>query len=344
MTPTFEVDDHFTQCVGIDMAKDKFTACLAMATGADNICRSTVAEFPNTKTGFNQLLKWTSKEMLKSQPCRFLMEPTGIYHEPLAYHLHKLGKPVYVILANRAKAFALYRGIRSKNDEMDCQMLAHVGCLEPSTGTWNPPAPIYRELRTMCRFRKDLEHQLSVFNNHLEALIHSESSEEFVVKTCKAFIKTLQKKIETCEKKIEEKVKSDPELMERIKKILTIPGVGMTTIVSILAETNGFELISSRKQLAKYAGLDVVENKSGTIAHKDRLSKKGNTHIRACLYMPALVCTSFNAPLREDYLRIVSRHPTQKKIAVGAVMRKLLLLIYTLWKTGEIWDESKYQK
>lgn len=340
MTPNFELNENFTQCVGIDMAKAKFTACLTMTTGTDQICSTSVVEFPNTKTGFNQLLKWANKEAVKAYPCRFLMEPTGIYHEPLAYHLHKLGKQVFVILGNRAKAFAKYKGIRTKTDEMDCQLLAQIGCLEPSSNTWNPPATIYRELRTMCRFRKNIEHQLSMLNNHMEALTYSESAEDFVVKSCKSLIKSFERKLEDFDKKIEEKIKSDTELTERVKKVLTIPGVGMTTVVTILAETNGFEFFRSRKQLAKYVGLDVIEDKSGTIEHKDKLSKKGNTHIRACLYMPALVCISHNAPLREDYERIVARHPNQKKIAIVAIMRKLLLLVYTIWKSGEVWDET----
>ena len=122
----------------------------------------------------------------------------------------------------------------------------------------------------------------------------------------------------------------------KIEKLLTIKGVGLSTIVSVLAETQGFELITSRKQRAKYAGFDVVERQSGTsLMGKTRISKKGNSRIRSALYFPAMVASRYNSQLKEDYVRIVAKNPKQKKIAITALQRKLLLLIYTLWKTGE---------
>ena len=110
MVPDFEVkagDRGFHQCVGIDIDKEKFDACLFMYdTGSDMGCCTQSVQFPNNKTGFNQLVKWSRKEALKDFPLTFLMEPTGVYYEPVAYHLHKVGMTVYVVLPNKARHFA----------------------------------------------------------------------------------------------------------------------------------------------------------------------------------------------------------------------------------------------
>ena len=80
------LDRHFRQCVGIDVSKDKFTACLQMYDRASDVgCHTMSIDFDNTKSGFNQFVKWSRKEAVKGFPLTYLMEPTGVYYEPLAY-------------------------------------------------------------------------------------------------------------------------------------------------------------------------------------------------------------------------------------------------------------------
>ena len=122
---------------------------------------------------------------------------------------------------------------------------------------------------------------------------------------------------------------------------MTIPAVGLVSAVTVLAETQGFHMISNRKQLASFAGLDAKARESGTQNPRRRLSKQGNVRIRGALYMPALVAASKNPELKADYENIVQRNLSRKKVAVIAVERKLLLLMYTLWKKGEDYKEQK---
>ena len=94
--------EFFRQCVGIDISKSKFTACLYMYDRASDVgCCTKSIDFDNTKSGFNQMVKWSRKEAVKNYPVTFLMEPTGVYYERLAYHLHKIGQTVYVVLTTR---------------------------------------------------------------------------------------------------------------------------------------------------------------------------------------------------------------------------------------------------
>lgn len=64
-------------------------------------------------------------------------------------------------------------------------------------------------------------------------------------------------------------------------------GVGIMTVATLLAETNGFLLFKNAPQLVSYCGYDVIENQSGKHKGKTRISKKGNRHIRRILHMPA---------------------------------------------------------
>ena len=135
---------------------------------------------------------------------------------------------------------------------------------------------------------------------------------------------------------------SDTAFYDKINRLQTIPGVSFITIICILAETNAFALVSNAKQLVSYAGLDIQFNQSGNKLGKTKISKKGNSFIRNALYMPALCSSRYNPAMKEFYLRLVEKKPA-KKIAVTAVARKLLILIYTLWK-NESEFEFNYKK
>ena len=329
------MDELFKQCVGIDISKQTFTACVCRHYISDNVIYSDVVTFENSKTGFNQLIKWSRRFLSKEKPPVYLMEATGIYYESLAYHLHRLNQQVVVALPNKAKYYARYLCINTKNDLMDAKVLSLMGCMQKMQ-LWSPPSPIFRKLRCMTRFNTELLKQRTVLVNHIEALNNAEDPLPSIIKTYRKMISDINKNIVNNDKEIDKLIKEDPDLDSKIEKLLTIKGVGLSTIVSVLAETQGFELITSRKQLAKYAGFDVVERQSGTsLMGKTRISKKGNSRIRSALYFPAMVASRYNSQLKEDYVRIVAKNPKQKKIAITALQRKLLLLIYTLWITGE---------
>lgn len=345
MTPDFKVgkdNKWFRQCVGIDIAKDKFNACLFMYDIASDMgCGTKSVEFKNTKQGFNQLVKWARKECIKEYPLTFIMEPTGVYYEPLAYHLCKIQQTVYIVMPNKARDFCNYEGIKTKTDEMDARCLALLGCVNRKLTPWQPPKAIFRELRQMTRFVEEMQKIRTMLTNHLEALTHSAEPAASVVKHYEKLIDDIDKQLETNLKNIKARIATDKELVEKVERICTIKGIGYLTVVTIIAETNGFNLITSRKQLASFAGLDVVARQSGNEDPKHTISKKGNTHIRRALYWPGISSSRFNPQMKDMYGRICKRNPKVKMIGITAAMRKMLLLTYTLWKNGEVYDENK---
>ena len=344
MKPTSQMtlDVYFRQCVGIDISKDKFTACLYMYDRASDVgCCTKSIDFDNTKSGFNQMVRWSRKEAVKSHPLTYLMEPTGVYYEHLAYHLHKIGQTVYVVLPNKARKFCESEGIKTKTDAMDARCLALMGCVSRKLKPWSPPAAIYRELRQMTRFHADLCEVRTSVANRMEALDHMEGTAKSVHKNCEKLLQEIDTLMEKNGKAIMKKVAEDKELLARVKRIATAKGLREPTIVCVIAETEGFHYIENRKQLVGYAGLDVKAKQSGKDDPRHCISKKGNAHIRAALYMPALVAVRYNRQIKAAYGRICQKHPNEKMIGVAAAMRRLLLLIYTLWKNGEEYDETR---
>ena len=104
----------------------------------------------------------------------------------------------------------------------------------------------------------------------------------------------LNKQVKEIEKEIKTLVNQDDKLKKKFEYLQNIPGVGLLTIATIVAETNGFETFTSIKQLTSYAGLDVKIAESGTWKGKSRISKRGNSHIRKALYMPSMARVRFD--------------------------------------------------
>jgi transposase len=332
------------QAVGIDISKENFTACVCQLSFDQNSSYSKVSSFTNDKKGFVQLVKWVktvSDKSLNIQPV-FLMEATGVYYEDLAYYLHKEQKVVHVVLPNTSKHYFSSLNIKSKTDGIDAKILSKFG-VERKHKAWQPPTKILLELRNLTRYYVQLQEQKTILGNIKHSKESSYSVQSFIMKSNKQLIHQIDQQILKCKQEIEMLIESDQELNERIKKILTIKGVGLITVATIVAETTGFEQFSNAKQLVSYAGYDVVQRESGTsIKGKTRISKKGNRFIRNSLFFPGMVACSRNPKLKETYLRIIEKKPS-KMIGQVAIQRKLLILIYTLWKNNCCYDEN-YKK
>ena len=157
-------------------------------------------------------------------------------------------------------------------------------------------------------------------------------------------IKLFGKQLKELENLIKNLIYSDEIIKQKVSNICRIKGIGMLTATTILAETNGFELFKNYKQLVSYAGFDVVERESGTSTGKTKISKKGNSHIRRVLFMPAFVAVKHNEkPAVDLYNRTIEKHGIKMKSYV-AVQKKLLVLIYHIWKKNEEYDPNYLEK
>lgn len=336
MKPSFPVDRYFRQCVGIDVSKNKFTACLCMYGCGHADDASVPVDFNNNKTGFNQLVKWARREAIKEKPIYFLMEPTGTYYEDLAIHLSKLSFTVFVMPGNRVKAFFKEIGIKTKTDGVDAYGLAFMGASKPYLKPWTPPSPTYRELRQLTRMHVQFQDVITILKNQREALTHSYEPSHEAIKHLDSLLRSANKKLEDNITTIKVLVASDKGIAEKMTYVSSIKGIGNLTAAILLAETNGFQMFSSRKQVASFAGLDVVARQSGTINPPRRISKQGNKYIRRALFMCAMVSSCHNPHMIHFYRRLSGKK--KSGVAYAAIMRKLLLLAFTLCKNKKLYD------
>jgi transposase len=156
-------------------------------------------------------------------------------------------------------------------------------------------------------------------------------------------MKLLELQIAEIEAEMEEKASGNVILSQKMVYLKSIPGISFISAITVVAETSGFALINSGKQLTSYAGYDVVMKESGTYRGKTRISKKGNRHVRAVLHMPSMTCVRVNTTLKPFYERLKPKK-VKPIIALVAVQRKLLILMYTLWKKEEYYDGEFEQK
>lgn len=318
----------FRRCIGIDISKRKFTACISSRGGRERAPR----DFHNDIAGFRELCRWAGA----TDGSLFLMEATGVYHEPLATWLHDEGLRVCVILPARAKKFAEAEGARTKTDASDSEMLSRLGIRMQQIPLWTPPDPLWRRIRTLTRMRSDITRRDSDIRCRLEALSVREDADAAalyreMLAGGKRFLRSNEAAIRTL-------VQTRSGLKKRIAQLETIPGIGFLTAVTILAETDAFRNTPSARALTCFAGLDVRQTQSGTSVHgRSRISKMGNAHLRAALYMPALTAVRCSATFRSIADGISARHPESRKIAVTAIQRRLLLVMFSLWKNGAEW-------
>lgn len=331
------MEQIINQSIGIDISKETFTACICQRELSGEEHLRDVIEFKNSRTGFNQFVKWSRKITQPLPEVIFVMEATGVYYENLAYHLYNLKQSVSVLLPNKVKHFGKSLNVKTKTDNVDARVIARLG-VERKLSLWKPPPPIFKQLRDLTREYTELMKERTVFVNRLDAMSSGFEPHPAIMKSRKAIIKKLNEHIEKIKEEIKRLIFSEEWLALKVEKLLTIKGVGLTTVATILAETQGFEFVQNIRQLCSYAGYDVVHRESGTsVMGKTKISKKGNGRIRAALHYPALVSSMHNPLLKKTYHRI-NQNKASKMVGATALQRKILVLIYTLWRKNEAFD------
>jgi transposase len=329
--------------IGIDISKSKFTACVCGLYDDQEVSYTSSIDFENDKKGFNQFTRWVKKNTDVGVETLYLMEATGVYYENLAHHLFKIGKALHVALPTNTKHYQRSLNVKSKTDEIDSKVLSQFAC-ERKHKLWQPPKPIYSKLRSLTRYQDQLKRERVAVSNRIHSKEHSFDIPKEILRQEKRLLKEIEKGIKVCLVEIEKLVATDKELALKVEKLSSIKGVGFLSVVTIIGETYGFAHFQSKKQLTSYAGFDVTSRESGSsIKGKTRISKKGNSNIRKALYFPAMVASRHNKELNTFYNRITQRRGV-KKIGITAVSRKLLELLYILWKTDQYYIEDYHQQ
>ncbi len=329
--------DALKYTVGIDCSKKELTCCLGRIDQDQRFTKCGMRSFPNSRSGIGQLLEWAEKTRPSECSLEFVIEVTGVYYELAAHELLEHGERVSVVLPDKARHFARTLRTKTATDRTDAAALAQMAAEKKLEG-WTPPSPVFRDLRTLTRERQQLKEEQGSVKNKMEAVRHDLGASETTLRRMKEREAFLAGQIQQVEEEIEEQVREEPWLDKKVRKAMTVPGVGFITVVTIAAETDGFNLIRNKKQLVSYAGYDVVVKESGTsVRGRPKISKKGNPHIRRALHFPAITAVKHVDHLGRLQERI-SEEKGPKMKGYTAVQRKLLVLVHALYTKEEDFD------
>ena len=320
--------------IGIDISKASFDVAFLKDDKYQN------KKFKNDLKGFKALTKWFKP--IKEDKV-FCMEATGIYGVMLAKYLHQLDQKVIVANPIKTNAFAKMEMVRNKTDKADAQSIARY-CMhiiekgELNKTLFSPKSEAFESLQYLVTRLEQLGKMRSGENNRLQASLNKATS-----KSIKTMLRAINKQMQLVEDKIKSLVDNDEQLKNQVKLLLSIDGIGNKTAWAIIAYMGDISLFDNAKQVTSFAGLNPKITQSGTSINKSSLSKMGHKKLRKSLYMPALVATRYN-PLMLDLYERLQHKGKPKKVALCALMRKLLVISYGVLKSGQAFDVDYVKK
>ncbi|MDL1872948.1 IS110 family transposase [Deltaproteobacteria bacterium PRO3] len=312
--------------LGIDVAKHKVDVVLLKEQ--NKLKHKAITQTPE---GFAELQSWLLKQgVVQVHAC---LEATGSYSEDLAIFLQEQGHRVSVVNPARISAFAKSQLARNKTDKIDAELIARF-CQTQNPELFIAPSPAIRELQVLVRHLDNLTESLQREKNRLEAAVKSKA----VVQSIQTLIQVLKEEIRKTRKKIEDLFKDHPDIRNDRDLLATIPGIGDLTASKLLAEIPNLKRYESVKQLVAFAGLNPRQYMSGSAVYKKaHISKTGSSRVRKMLFMPALVAKTKGEGFKAFEKQLL-KNGKAKMVVVGAIMRKLLHIIYGVLKNNKPFD------
>ena len=295
--------------------------------------------FKNTKEDFIKITDWL-KLNANARPEEIIVtvEPTGVYHESLTYHLYHEGFQIALINTGKARKYAESKNIVHKTDKMDAYVLADYGrALKGSNELpmWEPEPEEVRHIKLLMRRLDALEQDSQREKNRLEAYNYADSS-SVVIESVKGMIDILETEIKRLSKDIDDRISGNPELKKNRELLCSIDGVGevISREMTYLLASKHF---TSAKQVSAYLGLIPRMKESGTLRGRVSLSKTGPSKTRAKLFMAAVVASTYNPDIRAQKERLL-KHGKNKMQALGAAMRKLVQICFGVVKHQQVYQ------
>lgn len=306
--------------LGLDVAKCTFDAALLLDNG-----RYRHRQFTNSPSGFTQLAAWLRQHA--TGPVHAGLEPTGTYGNALALFLHQQGTRVSVINPKRIHAFAQSELSRNKTDPLDAALIARfVATQQPPP--WTPPPREQRQLQGFVRRLEALQAMRQQERNRLDL----ETDDSLLADSLGEHLAHLDAQLRHLQQRLREHVRGYPQLQHQTDLLQSIPGIGETTALKLLAEMPGLAQWSNARQAVAYAGLNPKQRTSGSsVRGRSHLSKIGNARLRRALYLPAVVAMRRN-PLLKKFAERLREHGKPTMVIIGAIMRKLLHQAYGVLK------------
>lgn len=304
--------------IGIDISKDTFDA--------HRLSDRRHERFGNDKAGLSALRRWIGKA-----PVRVVYEATGRYHRDLEAVLGRAGHSLVKVNPTRARRFAQATSQGAKTDRVDAAMLARMGAVLDLDAT-PVRSETMHEIRELHIARLALNKDRTACRNRLEA-----ARNKVVLAQLRARLRQVDSQLAQIDAELARLVAEDPALARRRDILRSIPGIGAVTAIAMIVEMPELGTMEP-KEAASLAGLAPITRESGKWKGRSKIGG-GRRGVRNALYMPALVAIRHNLHLAETYRKLVDAGKPAK-LAIAAIMRKLVILANALIRDDRKWTAT----
>ena len=285
----------------------------------------------NSGEGNEQIQAWLLHHGVKQ--AHVCLEATGTYSDAVALFLYQHGHQVSVLNPAWVAAFRKSEGKQSKTDAQDAALLARY-CEQRRPALWEPTSQEVLELQGLVQRLDDLDQLCQQECNRLENSRWSQPVREQI----EANIEQLNEQIKQVKQWMKQAVEKADELkavIEHLESIVGVAQLSATRFVCVIGDIARFESV---EQLVAFAGVDPCDKQSGTSVHgRSTISKQGSAQLRKWLYQCALVMKRWDPDVKQWAQELRKKGKAKKQVIV-AVMRKLLHIIYGIWKSGQDYE------
>ena len=306
--------------IGIDVSKDKLDAV--------HLAKREHRQFANDRRGLRSLRRWIES----SETALVVLEASGVYHRLLEDSLSAAGVPFSKVNPRQARRFAEATGKLAKTDKVDAEMLAKMGSVL-ELGAQAPKAEYLNDLRELMTARRGVIKDRVTVRTRMQVI-----TTMLLKRHLKERLAQIEKHLEQVDCAIMKMISGEDDLRARFEILVSIPGISTVTAFSMLIEMPELGSMSG-KQAACLAGLAPISRQSGKWQGKERI-QGGRAVFRRAMYMPAL-CTirhDLSSKRKHDQLVDAGKPP---KVALTAIMRKLVILANSLLRDGRKWSECR---
>ena len=306
--------------IGIDVSKEGLDAYRL-----SDRCH---ARFANDRRGLKALIRWIGG----NSPALVVFEATGAYHRQLETTLGAQCIAYAKVNPRQARRFAEATGRLAKTDRIDAAMLARMGAVleleaqQPRTESLNCLKDLMAARRALIKDRTAALARQKVLASRL------------LERQATARLRQIEGHIQEIDAAIADAVARDPTQSQRLAILISIPGVAEATAFAMLIEMPELGSLEG-KQAASLAGLAPISRQSGKWQGHERI-QGGRTFLRRAIYMPALAAVRFNRDLKAKFDQLIAAGKPAK-VALVAIMRKLIVLANALLRDGRSWSEIR---
>jgi transposase len=269
--------------------------------------------------------------LVEREPTLIVVEASGGWEIDVVSELRAAGLPLALVNPTRVRYFGKACGQYAKTDKLDARLIASFAA------TMKPPVrPLHEgeqvELAHIVGRRQQLVKMLTMEKNRQTTT--RGSMRDQLART----IEWLSEEIEQLNILLKEMIQQDQLWQEKEQILLSVPGVGPVTTITLLAELPELGTMN-RQRIAALVGLAPFNNDSGKMKGKRRIFG-GRASIRCVLYMAALSASKSNPVIRVFYERLLA-NGKEKKVALTACMRKLLVILNAMIRDSKPWRFSE---